>query len=261
MQVHHKPTKILILGMSGQGKTTYMIRFVEHAPYKRIFVFDHKLEFLERCGYEPCYDMASCAESLKRGDRIISYHSSEEFPGMAEEAFQEYAQWVYEVCKIINDEKGNALFVCDEVNRFTDTGDLGDGFKVLIEDGRLQGLDFIGTSHAANQISNRLRLQLSEIVTFQTHDKRPLNFLDESGFDCDAVEALTLGEYICKDMETNSFYTGRLFSVDKKRVETLDEEKGSTATQLQTEEPQHALSPSPTDSTTVHRHSGADEPD
>lgn len=216
MQVHHKPVKILIGGKSGSGKTTYLIRYVRNSDYTRYFVFDHKNEFENRMGLSTAYSLEEVSEALKRGDRYISYHHSSEFPGDVETAFQVFCEWSYEVCKAMEGQKdgaaGNSLFVCDEVNRFTTTSDLGFGFKQLIEDGRLQGLDLVATSHAQNQISNRLRLQLSEIVALRTQDQRPLQFLEEEGFDVDKVRGLATGEYIVKDMNREIFTHGKLFS-------------------------------------------------
>ena len=97
------------------------------------------------------------------------------------------------------------------MNRFTTSYDMGDDFKLLIEDGRLQGLDFCGTTHAANQISNRLRLQLSEIVALKTRDKRPLLFLEDSGFDPVEVERLATGEFITLHLDRMEFVRGKLF--------------------------------------------------
>jgi GTPase SAR1 family protein len=217
MQIHHKPTKILIGGKSGSGKTTYLIRFVRNSQFRRYFIFDHKLEFSNRMGIEAEYEISQLAERFAKGEKYLSYHHSTEFPGDVENAFQMYCEWSYEMCKALEAEKdgasGNSLFVCDEVNRFTTTSDLGFGFKQLIEDGRLQGLDMVATSHAQNQISNRLRLQLSEIVTFKVQDSRAMQFLDEAGFDLSEITALApRGQYIVKNMDNETFERGKLFS-------------------------------------------------
>lgn len=236
MQVHHKPTKILIGGKSGSGKTTYLIRYVQNSSFGRYWIFDHKHEFQNRLGLTTCYSLEEIGEKFAEGkEPRLSYHHSQEFPGDVESAFQAFCELAYELCKSLESEKdgsaGNSLFVCDEINRFTSATDLGFGFKQLIEDGRLQGLDLVATSHAANQISNRLRLQLTEIVALETHDVRPLMFLKESGFDPDEVANLVTGEFICKNCDTEEFTRGKLFSCASKKNTAIDGKQVSVNTE------------------------------
>jgi hypothetical protein len=249
MQVHHKPTKILIVGKSGSGKSTYQIRYVENAPYARVFLFDHKLEFEERLGVAACDSTDALVEQIKKGERFLSYHHSSDFPGDSENGFQFFCEWVYEITKVLRDDGQKSLFACDEVNRFTGTSDMGWAFRQLIEDGRLQGLDFCGTSHAANQIHNRLRLQLTEIVALRTLDPRPLAFLEENGFDPEQVKNLPVGAFITKDLDNDTFVTGKLFSCAQKEkvVKAENVEEPTTTTTTTTKEPENAISHSPAD--------------
>jgi len=243
VQVHHKPTKILIVGKSGSGKTTYLLRYIKHSEHAHVFIFDHKLEFQEREGIPVSCSIDECVERLKKGEKYISYHYAAEFPGDSETAFQFYSEWVFEVCKVLREDGKSRLFAADEVNRFTGTADMGWSFRQLIEDGRLQGLDFIGTSHAANQIHNRLRLQLSEIVALRTLDPRPLAFLEENGFDPEAVKALPTGAFIVKDLDTDEFTTGKLFSCAREKNEVIPREEQEPSPAPPTpQEQDHALS-------------------
>jgi len=245
MQVDHKPTKILIVGKSGSGKSTYQTRYVSAGKFNRFFIFDHKTEFAKRCGFELSFSLADIAERIKKGETHLCYHYSQEYPGESETAFQDWCEFVYDFCNHMEADSdggaGNSLFVCDEVNRFTTTSDMGGPFKQLIEDGRLQGIDFIGTSHASNQISNRLRLQLSEIVALKTIDPRPLQFLEECGFDPEEVSALDTGQFICKNLDRDIFVRGRLFACNSQadgsneEAEPESDESDSQPTPLETQ--------------------------
>ena len=155
-----------------------------------------------------------------------------------------------QICKALREDGQARLFAADEVNRFTGTADMGWSFRQLIEDGRLQGLDFVGTSHAANQIHNRLRLQLSEIVALRTLDPRPLAFLEENGFDPEAVKQLPTGAYMVKDLDTDEFTSGKLFSCAKEKSAVNPEKpEASSETSPQTlpESQDHALPRTPQD--------------
>lgn len=248
MQVNHRPTKILILGKSGSGKTTYFLRFVENADYTTVFLFDHKLEFLHRLGLNPSYSREDLLERLKAGEKFISYHHSEEFPGDAEAGFRFFCEWSFAMGKILGIDGRKRLVGIDEVNRFTGTSDMGWEFGQLIEDGRLQGLDFIGTSHAANQIHNRLRLQLTEIVALRTSEDRPLQFLESNGFDPDEIRSLPVGSFVVKDCEIDEFSRGKLFSCPNppKRVDAEETEELESST-IPERSTQNAIPDSPAD--------------
>lgn len=220
MQIHHKPTKILILGRSGSGKSTYETRYVLAAKHDRVFIYDHKLEFLERLQIQPCYSIDDLTKAIEDERRIISYSYLEDYPGDSTAGFEFFCEWVFEVAKAL---QVKSLFVADEINRFTTTSEMGWEFRQLIEDGRLQGLDFIGTSHAANQISNRLRLQLTEVVALNSRDKRPLEFLDDLGFDTDEIQKLEVGQFVTLMLDTGVFTRGRLFAGSNPKPAEKDE--------------------------------------
>ncbi len=238
MQVDNPSNKILILGRSGYGKTTYLIRYIQNAEYDHVFIFDHKLEFQQRLGIVSHNTIDECAQALSKGEKNISYHYREEFPGDPDSAFRFYCEWTYEMARVI---QGKTLLAIDEVNRFTGTGDMVWEFGQAIEDGRLNGLDFAGTSHAANQIHNRLRLQLSEIIAFRSKDKRPLDFLQENGFPIEEVKALPKGAFILMNCDNDTFVRGKLFSCARGQKEVEPDEP------QEIQEKQNALPSSPTD--------------
>jgi hypothetical protein len=236
MQVHHKPTKIIVTGQSGSGKTTYVIRFIRNSSdYQHVIIFDHKLEFCEREKIEPCFDRDSLVERIVAGDKLVSYSPLEDFPGNSIAGFSWFCEWCYEIARAI--ESRRILFVCDEFNRFTDNNSVGWEFTQAIEDGRLWGLDFIGTAHGGNQVHNRIRSQFTEVVAFHTEDKTPLEFLEEQGFDCDEVRSLAIpGEFITKDCVKTKFVRGKLFSLtDKKKESTGDTNETETSNPPSTE--------------------------
>jgi hypothetical protein len=223
MQLHHKPTKILIFGKSGSGKSVYQSRFIAASldNYDRFFIFDHKLEFQQRMGIPALFDENSLITALERGDQFISYNHTQDFPGDSEAAFQYFSEWTFEMARALQQR---SLFVTDEVNRFTTSADMGWEFRQLIEDGRLQGLDFVGTAHSANAISNKLRLQLSEIVALKTTDARALQFLEECGFDPEEIRRLDTGQFISYCDVNGEFTRDRLFFPQNSALQKAEDE-------------------------------------
>jgi hypothetical protein len=261
MQIDHQPTKILLVGKSGSGKSTYQIRYLKNAKYDTIFIFDHKLEILNRLGIQPAYSVEECEEKLKRGEKYISYSHVSDYPGDSESAFQFYCAWCYAVtrARVESGFTGKSLFACDEVNRFTGTGTMGYDFQQLIEDGRLWGLDFIGSAHSANAIHNKLRQQLSEIVALRTRDGRPLEFLVENGFDEQEVKSLPVGSYVILNCDTEEFTRGKLFSCA--RAEKSVEPETTTKISTPETEKENALPASSNNSLPVHRHGSPGQSD
>lgn len=216
MQVDRVPVKIGIMGKSGSGKTTYQTRFVSAGSYDRYFIFDHKTEISRRLGLELSFSLDEIVERLKQGERHLCYNHSEEFPGGTQEAFQIYAQFVYDFChelELLGDgQAGDNMFVCDEVNLHTSTSDLGPSFQTLVEDGRLNGIDLCMAAQGSNGVNTKLRGQLSEVVALKTTDARPLAFLEESGFDVEEVRRLERGQFIVHNLDRDIFVRGRLFA-------------------------------------------------
>lgn len=214
MQIHRQGRKTLSFGQSGFGKTTYLIRDVKNSNYAQYFIFDHKLEFAHRESINPYYSSDELVEAFIKGEKYLAYSPIDEFPGADDEGFRYFCDLTYSTIRAR--DKGSYLFVCDEVNTFTDGYNPGVEFNQIIKDGRLWGIDFAGTAHAANQISNRLRLQLTEIVAFRTQDASATKFLSECGFDIEQVQSLEVGEFILKDCFKNNFHQGHLFKLTGK---------------------------------------------
>jgi len=193
------------------GKTTYLIRYVKNSSYRQYFIFDHKHEFQAREGILPFTDSQEMLEAFIRGEKYISYSPIDEYPGDEQAAFEWFCRWVYNIVRQV--DTGEYLFVCDEVNTFTDAYNAGQSFNQIIKDGRLWGIDFAGTAHAGNQINNRLRMQLSEVVTFHIEDETAVKFLVSLKFNEDEIYALRKGEFILKDCNQGIFERGHLFKL------------------------------------------------
>lgn len=204
MQISHKPTKILITGSSGTGKSTYYTRYLSNAPQGKIFVFDHEGEYAFRKGIEPCLLMDRLQDELEK--RYIIYDPSEDWPGDTYAGFCFFCEWVFEVSKAL---PGTKLFASDELQKILSTDSLPPEFCCIIETGRRRGIDTFFVCQQPNLIHNRLRNQLTETVTFRHIDKRALMFLEDLGFDPDEIKNLQRGEFRILDLETMRFDGGK----------------------------------------------------
>ena len=206
MLLAHKPSKILVTGKSGSGKSTYFTRYVINAPYPRRFLFDHEGEFQARLGIRAATNEAGLLDSLRRPWTI--YDPAEQFPGDTEAGFAFFCEWVFEMSRRL---PGAKLFCCDELQKLVGTNTVSWELALLLETGRRYGVDAIMISQQPNLIHNRVRGQLTECVTFQQIEPNALKFLEEIGYDGEAVKALRPGEFWARNLTSLGEARGRVF--------------------------------------------------
>jgi hypothetical protein len=207
MQLTHRPTKLLITGRSGTGKSTYFTRFVLGSRYHFRFVFDHEGEFQQRTRYPAAVTQEDLVNHLD-ARRMVIFDPAAMFPGRTQEAFAFFCEWVFVVCEHL---PGRKLFACDELQKLTGTAAVSWEFACILETGRRRGIDLAMISQAPNLIHNRVRNSLTECVTFVHNDANAVQFLLDVGFGEEDVRNLAPGAFICRDLVTQTKETGRVF--------------------------------------------------
>lgn len=207
MQLTHRPTKILVTGKSGTGKSTYFTRYVLNSAHDWKFIFDHEGEFQQRLDCGAVYELAGLEEPLQE-ERWVIYDPSKEFPGETEAAFDKFLGWVFARCATL---PGTKLFACDELQKMVGTMSVTHNLTCLLETGRRRGLDCVMISQQPNAIHNRVREQLTEVVTFQQLTDNAIDFLAQIGFDAEQVRALHPGEFWARSLSTSAEARGRVF--------------------------------------------------
>jgi hypothetical protein len=201
MNLHHKSNKILITGQSGSGKSTYFAFYALNAwkeIYDQILVFDHQGELAYRLGVPAVTDPEQLDEVLAEKNLVI-FDPSDEFPGDTLGAWAFFCEWGFSVA-----QREPALSKClcaDELQIYVNTHNLDHSFSCVIETGRKYGLAFCGVAQQANLLHNRLRNQLTEIVSFRHSDALILDALEEHGFDPEELRRMVDGEYICRSLQ------------------------------------------------------------
>lgn len=208
----HRPTKLLITGKSGSGKTTYWERFVVGSRYEHTFVFDQERELCVRLGIDPAETFADLEAAM--GEGIVIWDPSIEYPGRLEEAFAFFCEWVFEVGKTL---PGKKLFCADELQKIVGTDDIAWELALVLETGRRHGIDAALVSQAPHLIHNRIRNMLTEVVTFAHVDARAIKWHTEVGFEEDEIRALVPGEYLARNMDTGRADRGRLWGSSERK--------------------------------------------
>lgn len=204
MNLSHNSSKILVTGQSGQGKSTYFARFLSNAYrtlYQKIFVYDHVGEISSRLNIAPCYHEEDLARAWENG--FVCFDPAELFPGETDLGWNFFCEWTFERCR--NNLGYAKLLAVDELQMFSSTAALSWEQCCVVETGRKYELDFLAISQQMNLIHNRLRNQLTEIVTFRQEDKLIIDALEERGFEEGALRSLKKGEFLVRNFQNGSY--------------------------------------------------------
>jgi hypothetical protein len=205
MQLAHRPLKLFVTGLSGSGKTVFWSRYVVGAKASAKFVFDHDGQFSYRLRITPARTLQELEAAAARGWCV--FEPSELYPGQTCEAFAMFCDFAFSCAKEL---PGRKLFACDELQTLVGTNSTTTEFQSVVETGRVYGLDLAAISIAPNLIHNRIRGQATEVVSFRTMESNALAWLEERGFDPEAVKNLPKGSYLCRTNDGGES-AGRVF--------------------------------------------------
>ena len=77
--------------------------------------------------------------------------------------------------------------------------------------GRRRGLDFVGVTHQPNELNNKVRGQLTEVVSFCQVEQRALEWLVAAGFSAEELRALRPGRFIARNLRGPGSTCGQVF--------------------------------------------------
>lgn len=188
MNLDHRPRKILITGKTGSGKTTALLELLRRMRYGHVFIFDPELELSRKLGLPVQASVKELALRAMQGAPVC-FDPARLFPGRTDEGFAFVCQWVYAVASV---QRGKKLLVVDELQKFTRLGKGGipKSFQVVLDVGRRQEIDLLIIAQRPNLVNDAVRAQLTEIITLCHTDRLPLAWLEQDGFDPEAVKAL-----------------------------------------------------------------------
>lgn len=202
----HKPTKVLIVGASGTGKTTFFLRYLTNVRAEYRFLFDQEGELQQRLGLPPALTPTDLGRQIRTG--WILFDPVEMFPGRIVEAWEFFCDWTLWVAGRLD---GRKILAVDELQKLVSTHSKGIGpaFAKVLETGRRFRLDFVGVAQQVNLLHNRIRTQLTELVCFHLPDRTARAWVADAGIE--GIERLSAGEYVARNLRTGKVATGRVF--------------------------------------------------
>lgn len=154
----HKSNRHLIVGASGTGKTTCLIHDIWGQKHDYVFVFDHQEELAEKLGVIEATDFGEFQTRLEESN-ILCFNPRVLFPNELPACFDAFCGWVYDVAEVL---PGRKVFVCDEIQFLTGTGDLSSSFQSILETSRRRRLDSILGAQSSNRVHNIIRNQTTD---------------------------------------------------------------------------------------------------
>lgn len=207
MNLSHRPSKVLVTGASGSGKSTFATKYLVNTKAKLKLIFDHELEFALRSKLPVAQTERDLADQVKTG--IVIFDPAKMFPGKADDALAFFMEWSLDLSdKVI----GRKVLFVDEIQLFVDANRWPPELAKVIQTGRRYELDLLICSQQVNELHNRLRQQLTEVITFRQQDPRALEWLEQAGpLDPVAVSALQPGEFLAWQRLSGRVTPGRVF--------------------------------------------------
>ncbi|HMP84609.1 MAG TPA: hypothetical protein PKA41_18090 [Verrucomicrobiota bacterium] len=194
----HEAQHLLLLGMTGSGKTTAGIKFMLNAEEGACrFVFDWNERLVPRLPIRPCYTEADCEAALP--SRWVILHPRKMFPGVmldrkvGREALRWFAQWVRAVSKR---GPGRKLFACAELWNFCTEDSIPPELAMLADDGRQDQVSFIFDTQHPQKLNASITGAATEIIAFKLIAPDALRECARLGLDAKAIKELSPGSFI-----------------------------------------------------------------
>lgn len=210
MKSSHKPTKVLIAGASGTGKTTFALGYIAaDLMHGSVLIYDWQSEIAGRLNVPPVPLDAGAIFARLADHRLCCVD-----PLLTETRGED---GLAELCPIARawaaEQHQPSLLVVDELHRLgtTAANGLPEQFVDALEFGRRDGLDVLVISQAPNLLNNRIRNQTTEAVLFRLIDERAAKWCEPFGIDRETLLNLDRGQFCYLNVDTGANWRGRIF--------------------------------------------------
>jgi hypothetical protein len=203
---------IIVAGVSGNGKSTFGLRYLVNADLSARFLFDPDPgefnpdlgEFADRLGLPPARDLYGLSLSLVRGSVAFDPHAL--FPGRLREAFAFFCEWAWEKSL---DIPGQKVLVVDEIWAYQTHQSIPFELQTIVQSGRKRGLQLMVNIQQPNRLNDTIINGASEVICFKLQGKS-LETVERFGFKPEEVEALQPLEWIGRNVDTGGELRGRI---------------------------------------------------
>jgi hypothetical protein len=192
--------------MTGSGKTTFALRYLQGVSASCRFVFDD----LGQCAARLKLPHAGTAAELEAAlaTRWVLFNPHRMFPGDTAGAFRFFCQWAYDCARR---GPGKKVFLVDELWKFCSPNQIPKELATVAQTGRVENLELVTATQLPHKIHASITGQSTEIVCFRLDEELALDKVEDLGASRQDVQSLGLGRFAAWNRLTRSRLDGRVF--------------------------------------------------
>jgi hypothetical protein len=210
-----EPQNTLVPGMTGSGKTTFVIRLLLNSAPACRFIFDDENRTAPRLRLNPCYTERDLEDAL--ATRWVAFNPCKLFfprPGDRDilapkkRAFAYFCAWIFHVA---GRGPGVKIISLPEIWRFCTPDAIPPEFASLMQMGRELNTHVIMDTQRPEMVNPSIIGSATELVCFKLLSPEALRTVDKLGADREKVAALPLGSFASYNRLTGGTLAGKLF--------------------------------------------------
>ena len=200
------PRLTAIFGMTGSGKTTFALKYLQNTPAAARFIFDDQGQASARLKQPLCGTAAELERSLATRWTLFNPHIH--FPGDAAAGFRWFCAWLFSAARR---GTGRKMFFADEAWRWCDREQIPQELAQIAQMGRAENLELITATQQPHRLNDSITGSATEMVCFRLQESIALRKIKDLGADPAAVAKLPRGSFISYNRLTERTAAGRLF--------------------------------------------------
>ena len=192
--------------MTGSGKTTFALAYLQNVAAACRFVFDD----LGQCSARLKLPAAGTASELESAlaTRWVVFNPHRMFPGNIEGAFRFFCQWAYDASRR---GPGKKVLLVDELWKFCSPNQIPKELAIVAQTGRVEDLELLTATQLPHKIHASITGQSTELVCFRLDEALALDKVEELGADRAAVQSLPLGSFVALNRLSRGRIVGKIF--------------------------------------------------
>lgn len=200
------PANTLIVGMTGSGKSTFALKYLQAANVAARFIFDDLGRAATRLNLRPSYTAKEIEAALP--SRWVIFNPHRMFPGDTKNAFLWFCDWTYQASRR---GPGKKLFLVDELWQWTSPNVIPRELAMVCQTGREEHLELVTATQLPHKVNASIIGQTTELVCFRTDERLALDCIRDLRAEADLVANLPLGRFIAYNRLTHGRLVGRMF--------------------------------------------------